>query len=91
MAKGRILLVGLLLLLSLSLATIVWAGGGYDLSWWTMDGGGGTVTGSSYTLSGTVGQPDAASLSGGGYVLSGGFWHSTGRGTVYVYLPLVLK
>ena len=35
--------------------------GCYDLSWWTVDGGGITFnTGSSYTLGGTAGQPDAA-------------------------------
>jgi len=47
---------------------------GYDLSWNTVDGGGGTSSGGSYELSGTIGQPDARALSGGGYTLLGGFW-----------------
>jgi len=47
---------------------------GYDLSWNTVDGGGGTSSGGSYELSGTIGQPDAGALSGGGYTLLGGFW-----------------
>ena len=47
---------------------------GYDLTWWTVDGGGGSATGGSYTLSGTIGQPDAGNLSNGDYTLTGGFW-----------------
>src|SRR5256884_5487033 len=31
-------------------------------------------SGGNYTLSGTVGQPDAGTLSGGNYTLEGGFW-----------------
>ncbi len=52
------------------------SGGGYDLSWWTIDGGGVTfATGGSFNLGGTVGQPDASSaLTGGTYSLTGGFW-----------------
>ena len=48
----------------------------YSIDWYTVDGGGGTSTGGSYTLSGTIGQPDAAAttLSGGSYTLQGGFW-----------------
>jgi Dockerin type I domain len=45
-----------------------------DLSWNTVDGGGGTSTGGSYVLGGTIGQPDAASMSGGTFALAGGFW-----------------
>ncbi|CUU36019.1 hypothetical protein DCOP10_116176 [Armatimonadetes bacterium DC] len=52
------------------------SGGGYDLSWWTIDGGGITfATGGSFNMGGTVGQPDASNaLTGGGYSLTGGFW-----------------
>jgi len=46
----------------------------YDLSWSTIDGGGGTSTGGNFTLSGTLGQPDAGMMSGGDYELTGGFW-----------------
>ncbi|MCC6951151.1 MAG: hypothetical protein IT433_06860 [Phycisphaerales bacterium] len=44
------------------------------IDWYTIDGGGGTSTGGTYTLSGTIGQPDAGVMSGGTYTLSGGFW-----------------
>jgi len=81
-------LATLLLLTSLALAH---SSNSYDLSWWTVDGGGGTASGGSYTLTGTMGQPDAGTLSGGDYTLGGGFW---GPGAVTVgykvYLPLVL-
>ena len=50
------------------------ANGKYDLSWYTIDGGGGRSTGGLYTLTGTIGQPDAAYSAGGNYELLGGFW-----------------
>lgn len=72
------------------LAGIVLAqsGGGYDLSWNTVDGGGYTWgMGGDYSLSGTAGQPDVGTSEGRQYILSGGFWPSKYR----VYLPLVLR
>ena len=66
------------------------SGSGYDLSWYTIDGGGGLSSGSGYSLSGTIGQPDAGTLSGGGYTLNGGFWGGAAL-NYNVYLPLVLK
>jgi hypothetical protein len=51
------------------------AWGEYDLSWYTVDGGGDVATMSdSYTLSGTIGQPDAGAMTGGTFSLNGGFW-----------------
>ena len=47
----------------------------YALSSFTIDGGGGTSSGGNYTLSGTIGQPDAGTLAGGSYKLVGGFWN----------------
>jgi hypothetical protein len=47
----------------------------YTVDWYTIDGGGAiNLTGGTYTLSGTVGQPDAGQLAGGNYTLDGGFW-----------------
>ena len=31
----------------------------YSIDWYTIDGGGGTSTGGVYSVSGTIGQPDA--------------------------------
>src|SRR4051794_37825949 len=49
----------------------------YDISWYTIDGGGGTSTGGVYSISGTIGQPDAGKLTGGNYTIDGGFWGIT--------------
>ena len=47
----------------------------YSIDWYKIAGGGGTSTGGTYSVSGTIGQPDASStLSGGSYSLTGGFW-----------------
>jgi hypothetical protein len=46
----------------------------YAIDWFTVDGGGGTSTGGIYSISGTVGQPDAGMMSGSNYSLVGGFW-----------------
>jgi len=68
------------------------SGGGYDLSWSTVDGGGATWSeGGGYSLGGTIGQPDAGVLSGGGYTLAGGFWPGGAAARYGVYLPLVLR
>ena len=50
------------------------SGGQFDLSWSTIDGGGGTSSGGRFALSGTIGQPDAGALTGGNFKLEGGFW-----------------
>jgi hypothetical protein len=50
------------------------SGGQYELSWSTIDGGGGTSSGGQYIVSGTIGQHDAAYSTGGDYELLGGFW-----------------
>ena len=41
----------------------------YSIDWSTIDGGGGTSTGGVYSLSGTIGQPDANAqpMTGGHY------------------------
>lgn len=47
----------------------------YSIGWFTIDGGGSTSTGGVYSVSGTIGQPDAGeTMIGGNYSLTGGFW-----------------
>jgi hypothetical protein len=90
MRRNLILLTLLGLLLSATTA-LAQSGNGYDLSWWTVDGGGHAFsTGGSYALGGTIGQPDAGVMSGGDFALQGGFWQA-GAAYEYVYLPLVLR
>ena len=69
-------IVILLLLLLLAATTLVGAhsGGSFDLSWATVDGGGGKSSGGAFGLHGTIGQPDAGTLAAGSFTLQGGFW-----------------
>ena len=86
-----ILGLALAICLILSLTAGVAAQEGYELSWWTADGGGQTFsTGGGYSLGGTIGQPDAGVMSGPDYTLAGGFW-SGGTAIYRVYLPLALR
>lgn len=66
--KGRCTLLFILLF------TVATAFGDYELSWYTIDGGGGQSSGGPYVLTGTIGQPDATYSNGGNYELLGGFW-----------------
>ncbi len=65
------------------------------LSWWTVDSGGGRISGTGYLLNGTAGQPDAGTLTGGNYTLAGGYW--AGAAAVQpspgslLYLPLLRR
>ena len=71
---------------------------------WTVDGGGGIVStgtgaGGTYSLGGTIGQPDAGVMSGSGaggdFTLGGGFLGggalSSSPSSGQVYLPIVVK
>ncbi len=85
----RVLLVIALFAMLASVA-LAQSGGGYDLTWNTVDSGGYTFSaGGGYSLGSTVGQPDAGVLTGGGYTLAGGFWG--GIAPYRLYLPLVLR
>ena len=63
----------------------------YSIDWYKVAGGGGTSSGGNYSLSGTIGQPDAsAPMTGGNYSLTGGFWslisvvQTIGAPTLYI-------
>jgi hypothetical protein len=63
----------------------------YSIDWYKIAGGGGTSTGLTYTVSGTIGQPDASgAMTGGNYSLTGGFWalisvvQTAGAPTLYI-------
>jgi hypothetical protein len=92
--KISLVALGLLVLAALSTSqsarpVSAQSGGGYDLTWNTIDGGGGTSTGGAYSLSGTIGQFDAGMMSGGSYTLIGGFWVDwLGN---HLNLPLIIK
>src|SRR5579872_4934958 len=63
----------------------------YSIDWYKIAGGGGTSTGGTYQVSGTIGQPDASgAMTGGNYSLTGGFWalisviQTPGAPTLYI-------
>ena len=47
-----------------------------EVSWWTVDGGGGMSSGGSFEVTGTAGQPDAGGATGGSSDLESGFWYA---------------
>jgi len=67
----KTLAAGALVLLTLATASNAQS---YSIDWSTVDGGGGTSTGGVFSVSGTIGQPDAGVMAGGNYSLVGGFW-----------------
>ena len=63
----------------------------YSVDWYKVGGGGGTSTNGQYSVSGTIGQPDASgAMSGGNYSVTGGFWafinvvQTPGAPTLYI-------
>jgi hypothetical protein len=63
----------------------------YSIDWYKVAGGGGTSTGGTFQVSGTIGQPDASgAMTGGNYSLTGGFWslisfvQTPGAPTLYI-------
>jgi hypothetical protein len=63
----------------------------YSIDWYKVSGGGGTSTNGPYSVSGTIGQPDAGGpMTGGSYSLTGGFWalisvaQTPGAPTLYI-------
>ena len=91
---GAIILVVLVALAPVAFAQ---SGGPYELTWTTIDAGGGTVTGGAYNLVSTIGQPEPGpGAGGGGYSLTGGVWGGAGAAAPplcgkRVYLPMVFR
>jgi hypothetical protein len=51
------------------------SGQSYSIDWFKVSGGGGTSTGATFQVSGTIGQPDAGgAMTGGNFSVTGGFW-----------------
>jgi hypothetical protein len=47
----------------------------YSIDWYKISGGGGTSSNGNYSVTGTIGQPDASgAMTGGNYSVTGGFW-----------------
>jgi len=92
MKRVLILFLVVISLFGLTASSHAQTGAGYDLSWWTIDSGGGqNVSGGTYSLSATIGQPDASAGGGSGYTLSGGFWGRVGSVLLSIFLPLTIR
>ena len=48
----------------------------FSIPWYSLDGGGRRSQNSVFEIAGSTGQPDAGELSGNGFTLNGGFWHT---------------
>jgi hypothetical protein len=87
-----ILLIAILLLVSIPAAQA--DPQAYDLSWWSIDSGGGQTSGGVYNLQGVAGQPDAGILLGGNFSLSSGYLSGTANlfpTQQNLFLPLVFR
>jgi hypothetical protein len=70
---------------AVAISTIVLGGSvvasDFELTRWTVDDGGGMFTaGGEFELSGTIGQPDAGTMTGSVFELNGGFWFPVADG-----------
>ena len=76
MRRTVILVLATLVFLVSAVALAQSSGGDFEIIKNTIDGGGGMSQGGDFTLTGTIGQPDAGNkvLSGENFSLSGGFW-----------------
>lgn len=66
--KKTILMAGFALVTTFAVAK------SYSIDWFTIDGGGGDSSGGGYSVSGTIGQSDAGTMTGGNFSVNGGFW-----------------
>ncbi len=64
----------------------------YTVDWYSIDGGGTmTASGGGYSLSGTLGQPDAGRMLGSSYALVGGFWNPLWEAAINTFLPFIRR
>ncbi len=54
-----------------------------EMTWRTIDAGGGESSGGGFVMHGTTGQPDAGFMAGGGFVMHGGFVFGVDTGFCY--------
>lgn len=85
------ILITVLALISSTTTVTTQSWNDYNL-WWTVDcGGASNLTAGAYTLGNSIGQADAGVLTGGDYVLLGGFWHVRMIPDYTIFLPLVMR
>ena len=89
MKPNRILILALVAVLAALIAptpaALAQSGGPYELTWTTIDAGGGTVTGGAYSLVSTIGKPEPGPAAGGAGAVT------PPPGNRRVYLPVTLR
>jgi hypothetical protein len=87
-----ILFVSLLLGAMLVSAAYAQTGSGFDLHWNVQGGGGGSgsMSGSGFDITGTLGQTAVSSSTGSVFTVQQGFWYVL-LSKLGVYLPVIMK
>jgi len=84
-----------IVLLILAIFSVVLAQSGhFDLSWHSVDGGGGISNGGDFAIYSSIGQTDTDTMSGGAFTLDGGFLSAPvlpGMKGISVYMPLLSR
>lgn len=75
MRRLVVLLIAGIVCVTSSVAVRAQNGDSFDLSWSTINGGGGMSAAGEYSLRGTIAQLHTDTMAEGPYRLSGGFWH----------------
>lgn len=101
MKRIQIMVVTALVASLLLIATPALAqeGDGYELSWWSLTGGGGNSEDDAqeYSLTGVIGQVATESLADGDFTVTGGIFTnesakaSSSGGAFDVFLPIILR
>lgn len=84
-------LAALALSLFLTAGVLAQSSSTYGLTWNNIGAGGGQPASASYVFESTIGQPDAGTMSGSQFTLTGGFIVDHGSAMTNVYLPTILS
>ena len=88
--KHPVMLIAALVIMGVFAAS-AWAADSLAIDWWSVDGGSGTSSGGTWTLTGSIGEADAGVMQGGAFRLEGGVLASTTSRSYQINLPSVLR
>jgi hypothetical protein len=89
--KQFIVVILIVSLIGLTTWAAIAAVDAYALPSWSINSGGGESSGGQFRLYSAIGQPEAGSMSGGGYTLTGGFLGKSMQTSSQVFIPVVLR
>jgi hypothetical protein len=85
------ILICILILFGITTWVATAAPNALSLTAWTVDSGGGESSGGQFGLYSAIGQPEAGSMSGGPYTLTGGILGQASPGSGQIFLPVLVK